>query len=109
MLDVTHPDAAEQSQTVENTLAELGLAHKPRITVLNKVDLLAHKDGHPIEGLEELRGFEPSLHYWRPEAVLVSALKGWGLDELLWHIERALARKPMALGEEGPRRYRAAV
>ena len=108
-VDITHPNAAEQSQTAEDTLAELGLADKPRITVLNKVDLLTRRDGQPIAGLEELEGFEPSLRYWRPEAVLASAAKGWGLAELLRHIERVLGRGPVTVGEERPQQYRAAV
>ena len=36
-----------------------------------------------------------SLRYWRPDALLVSAVKGWGLTDLLDRIEAALG-----LGEE---------
>jgi GTP-binding protein HflX len=109
MVAITHPGATGQSQTVENTLAELGLARKPRITVLNKVDMLTHKDGQPIEGLQELQGYLPSLRHWRPDAVLTSAKKGWGLTELLRHIELALGRGPVTLGEGRLQRRRAAV
>jgi GTP-binding protein HflX len=95
VVDVTHPDAAEQSQTVEDTLADLGLADKPCITVLNKADLICGPDGVPIEGLEDLGEARVSLRYWRPDALLVSAVKGWGLTDLLGRIEAALG-----LGEE---------
>lgn len=95
VVDITHPDAAEQAQTVEDTLADLGLADKPYITVLNKADLICGPDGSPIEGLEDLSDVRASLRYWRPDAVLVSAVKGWGRADLLGRIEDALG-----LGEE---------
>ncbi|HEX9039229.1 MAG TPA: GTPase HflX [Ktedonobacterales bacterium] len=40
VVDVTHENAIEQSQTVNDVLAELGAADKPRVTALNKIDLL---------------------------------------------------------------------
>jgi len=90
VVDITHPDAAEQAQTVEETLAELGLGDRPRVTVLNKTDLLHGHDGRPLEGLERLDEARESLRYWRPDALLTSAVKGWGLPELLERIETAL-------------------
>jgi len=90
VVDITHPDAAEQAQTVEETLAELGLAERSRITVLNKTDLLRGADGRPLDGLERLDEARESLRYWRPDALLTSAVKGWGLSELLTRIEAAL-------------------
>ncbi len=102
VVDITHPDAAEQAQTVEETLAELGLAERPCITVLNKTDLLGGQDGRPLEGLDRLGEARESLRYWRPDALLSSAVKGWGLAELLERIEVALR-----LSEEEPAVYRA--
>jgi GTP-binding protein HflX len=96
VVDITHPDAAEQAQTVEDTLADLELADKPRITVFNKADLICGPDGLPIEGLESVTEARASLRYWQPDALLVSAVKGWGLADLLGRIEAALG-----LGEEG--------
>ncbi len=96
VVDITHPDAAEQAQTVEDTLADLGLADKPSITVFNKADLICGPDGLPIEGLESVTEARASLRYWRPDALLVSAVKSWGLTDLLGRIEAALG-----LGEEG--------
>lgn len=40
VVDVTHRNAQEHAQTVEQTLRELGVADKPTLTVLNKIDLL---------------------------------------------------------------------
>ncbi len=90
VLDITHADAARQSQTVEDTLAELGLEGKPRLTALNKVDRLLSPDGTPIRGLEELEDFDLSLAEHRPDAILISAACGWGLDELKERLARAL-------------------
>jgi GTP-binding protein HflX len=82
VVDITHPDAAQQSETVEQTLRELGLADKPRITALNKVDQLPDADGNPVRSLEELAPFQASLTENIPGAVLVSAEKRWGLEPL---------------------------
>jgi GTP-binding protein HflX len=83
VVDVTHPKAAEQTQVVEETLAELGLAQRPRVLVLNKVDLLGDDDGQTAELPSKQRKAQPS--------VLVSAAKGWNLDVLLRRIEDLLA------------------
>jgi GTP-binding protein HflX len=91
VIDITHPNAAEQAQAVEETLRELGLAGKPRLAVLNKVDRLQRHDGQPIAGLEEMSDLVPSLQSGPAQAVLVSALRGWGLEALLQRIEAALA------------------
>ena len=82
VVDITHPDAAGQSQTVEDTLRDLGLADKPRITVLNKVDALPDADGRPVASLGELGPFQASLAANIPDAVLLSAERRWGLDAL---------------------------
>ncbi len=95
VVDITHPNAAEQSRTVEETLAELGLAAKPRVTVLNKVDLLTRRDGRPVAGLQEIEGVVAG---WWPEALLVSAAKGWGLAAVLGAVEAALALEAESVG-----------
>jgi len=90
VIDITHPNAAEQAEAVERTLAELGLSHKPRIAVFNKVDRLVGGDGASLRAEEALREFLPYIRQWQPRAVLVSALRRWGLEELLRQIEDAL-------------------
>jgi GTP-binding protein HflX len=40
LLDITHPNAAEQAIAVEQTLAEIGVRDIPLVTALNKIDLL---------------------------------------------------------------------
>ena len=51
---------------------------KPRLLVLNKADLLADEERHEVR-------------LWHPDAVLVSAAEGEGLDELRERIEAAFA------------------
>jgi GTP-binding protein HflX len=91
-VDITHPEAAQQSQTVDDTLEDLGLANKPRITALNKVDLLIEDAGEQTPDLDSLAEFDLSLAEHRPDAVLVSAQEGWGLDQLLERIDEELTR-----------------
>jgi GTP-binding protein HflX len=85
VVDITHPDAEEQFTTVERTLADLGLATKPRLLVFNKVDLLAQSNGHAAD--DEV---SQALRREQPEAILISAAKKWNLDLLLEAIEREL-------------------
>ena len=89
VVDVTHPDAAQQAETVLETLRELDLSEKPLVTVLNKVDLLARHDGHAA--LEKLERRRASLAYSPPNGLLISAQNGWGLDELRGRIEGVLS------------------
>ena len=63
-------------QAVDEVLEEIGAGDKPRLLVFNKVDLL---------GADERRGSELD----HPEAVLVSAREGEGLDALRERIEAA--------------------
>ena len=90
IVDITHLNAAEQAQTVEDTLTQLGLAQKPRLTALNKVDRITRADGSPVRGLSDLAQFELSLSYHRPDALFTSALHGWGLRELTERMEETL-------------------
>lgn len=93
VVDLTHPDADRQSQTVDDTLAELGLGARPRVTALNKVDRLA--------GPEDLERVARSLRDRFPGAVLISAERRWGLDELASRIEETmLVAKPGAAAHE---------
>jgi GTP-binding protein HflX len=87
VVDVTHPCAAEQNAVVHQVLRELHLADKRLITVLNKIDALVPRDEAGPPDPETL-GLPPS-----PDVVLVSAVRGWGLDELLERLEVVLAEE----------------
>ena len=81
VVDLTSHNAAEQSQVVEVILSDLGLENKPRMTALNKIDLLLDKN----ESWDEARalGFLNHLAGDNPNTVLISAGKKWGLKKLL--------------------------
>ncbi len=77
IVDASHENAIEQSETVNEVLHDLEADDKPRITALNKIDLL----DDPSE-------IDTSLY---PNAVAVSALQKIGLDGLCEKIARVLA------------------
>jgi GTP-binding protein HflX len=79
--DVSHPHHAEQDSEVEKILNELGLAQRPRIRVLNKIDRLIPEE------LASLNG--------NHDAVRVSGLTGAGLEELLGRIDAAMPVDPV--------------
>ncbi len=83
IVDITHQNAAEQSATVDKILSELGLGDKPRITVLNKVDLFVDRE-------EDIGDLANAVEESGQQAVLLSAAKRWGLDNLLQRIEQSL-------------------
>ncbi|MFC1968254.1 GTPase HflX [Chloroflexota bacterium] len=82
IVDITHRDAAEQCQTVEDILLDLNLRHKPSLIALNKVDLFPGQ-GQSLR--EELANGQLAerLGIGDRAMVLISAVKGWGLDNLL--------------------------
>jgi GTP-binding protein HflX len=90
VVDITHPNAPQQNQTVEETLDSLGLQDKPRLTVLNKIDMVAAGD-EPLELEDVLADVQYEIGPAPGDVVVVSAAKGWGLDDLLTHIEERLA------------------
>ncbi len=90
VLDVTHRNAIQQAQAVEEVLAELELEDKPRLLALNKVDLLAEDTGLSGEELVDYYVLRLGLH--KKDIALISAAKGWGLGRLLGHLSRMLAK-----------------
>ncbi len=80
VVDVTHPNAAEQIEAVEDTLAELEADHLPMVIALNKADQLADTE----DVVRELDLSAP--------ATLVSARTGKGIEELLIMIEAAMVQ-----------------
>jgi GTPase len=96
VVDIASGDASEQFQTVEGILADIGLAEKPRLTVLNKIDVYLEKVATPSDtslAWDEKSSQEYFLSHGLAEAentAHVSAVKGWGLDMLKELIARNL-------------------
>ena len=86
VVDITHPDAAQQHHTVEHILADIGLAAKPVLTALNKVDLVEPRGpGADSTPLHE------RLETTRADFIAVSAATGWNVQVLLERVESTLA------------------
>lgn len=97
VVDVTHPNAVQQAQTVEQVLRELRVADRPVLVVLNKIDLLPH----PEEAVEAAARY--------PHGVAVSACRHIGLERLLARLEVALAESMVRITVSIPYRENALV
>jgi len=78
IVDVTHPQARTQVQSVNQILAELDVTGIPQIIALNKVDRMSDPSSLAFE-----------------QAVPISALTGLGLDELLTRVDQVLYEQMM--------------
>jgi GTP-binding protein HflX len=80
--DVTSPVAGEQNAQVEKVLRELEVQDKPRLRVMNKIDLL------PASQRVALEDDATTVH--------VSAVKGTGISALLDRIDEMLQEDPLS-------------
>ena len=90
VVDITHRNAGEQAQTVNELLGDLGLSDKPVLLVCNKIDLLFapgtdHSDEESMEEIDRL-GIART-----PDTVFISAAKGWGFLRLVDVIAKRLS------------------
>jgi GTP-binding protein HflX len=70
VVDIASPEIEEQIRSVRSVLEEIGAHDQPTLTVFNKVDAL--EPGTSASAVAERYG----------GGVLLSALSGWGVDEL---------------------------
>lgn len=87
--DMAHPDSEAQRADVENVLKELGIEanrEKPIIEVWNKLDLLD-------AGQRLVLRNAANLYSEKEKPLLISALTGQGIEELLGQIETALGHE----------------
>jgi GTP-binding protein HflX len=78
VVDISHPNALNQFESVQQTLDELGANHIPTVTALNKVDLLRD----PESARDAVSHFS--------KAVIISALNGTGIKDLLGIVQQEL-------------------
>jgi GTP-binding protein HflX len=78
VVDITHPNALLQWQSVQQTLAEIGADHIPSVTALNKIDALPD----PTIAQQTLLNFQNSVG--------ISARNGAGIQDLVKLIEKHL-------------------
>jgi len=91
IVDLTSHNAPEQCHTVEYVLTGLNLMDKPRITALNKIDLLV--DNNKTWDEETTISYLSSqTKIINKNTVFISAAKRWGLAKLLQLISRILSK-----------------
>ncbi len=100
VVDFTSHNAPEQCQTVEDILAVLGVKDKPRITALNKIDLLLDKE-KTWDEKSALDYFSGNTEQPGENTVFISAAKGWGLNSLLELVSRVLKTAKQTSGADG--------
>jgi GTPase len=107
VVDVTSPQAAEQTAHVFKVLGEIGAQETAQILVLNKVDLLP--DGEMDVDAVAQRVLSESGHHGPTRPAAVSARSGAGMEGLLKAIDESLLLDPVCLarfrfpaGEGGP-------
>ena len=84
VVDISHPFAGIQYDVVNKILdSDLGIEQKPVITVLNKVDKILNSTDQDAF----LKSFEDRFS----NLVVISALKGTGIDDLLKLFEKMLS------------------
>ncbi len=87
--DVSNPHHQELEEEVEKILGELGVTGRPTLRVLNKIDRLDPEERNTIVGgAGRNAGAKGS-------AVLVSALTGEGIDELLRRMDAEMPTDPV--------------
>lgn len=79
--DISHRNAAQQIEAVEDTLAEIDAAHIPRLLVLNKIDNLSG----PLPEVGQIDNYV--------DTIAISARHHQGLEQLLSAISAAIARQ----------------
>lgn len=82
VVDISHPRARQQLDTVDQVLNEIGAGDRPKLLVLNKVDKLTHN---------------AELLIWQnefPDAVGISALSGRGVPELIEQVRERSSGTP---------------
>ena len=85
--DVSNPHHEELDEDVDKILRELDVADRPRLHVLNKVDRLSPEERRVLEASTARAG--------EAGPVLVSALAGEGIRELLRRMDAAMPVDPL--------------
>jgi GTP-binding protein HflX len=79
VVDISHPNALNQYQSVQATLDQLGANHIPVVTALNKVDLLRDPEAA-----------KQAVSRFSSKAVAISAVKSIGIPDLLQILQQEL-------------------
>jgi len=86
VVDIAHANMEEQIAAVEEVLEQIGAGDKPVITALNKLDSVDRDDDTVAQRLDDAEAEYPN-------AVLISARTGEGLDQLTSMLDEALRKR----------------
>jgi GTP-binding protein HflX len=81
VVDMAHPNAFSQFESVQQTLKQIDAGHIPAITALNKIDLLSNPERAQVIASQY------------PQSIGISALTGTGIRDLLDLIQMELFEK----------------
>jgi GTPase len=81
VVDMAHPNAFSQFESVQQTLKQIDAGHIPAITALNKIDLLSNPERAQVIASQY------------PQSIGISALNGTGIRDLLDLIQKELFEK----------------
>jgi len=95
VVDITHANAAEQAQTVDDVLDELVLGEKPKIIAINKIDRAVADQR--LTGEEAVDYCLERIGSDAGPVMPVSATKGWGLERLLDLIAGVLSERMVSI------------
>lgn len=84
VIDITHPNAQQQEQSVDATLEKLGVVDKPTLVVLNKLDGKPEVTADSIDTVIANMGLPHNY-------IAISAANQWGLATLGNRIEETLS------------------
>jgi GTP-binding protein HflX len=87
--DVSNPHHDELDEEVDKILRELGVADRPRVRVLNKMDRLTPGERNAVSSGFRVNGSGDRV------PILVSALTGEGIEELLRRVDAEMPTDPV--------------
>jgi GTP-binding protein HflX len=87
--DVSNPHHDELDEEVDKILRELGVADRPRLRVLNKMDRLTPEERNAVSSGFRVNGSGDRA------PILVSALTGAGIEELLRRVDAEMPTDPI--------------
>jgi GTPase len=90
VVDISHPNALNQYQAVQETLKDIGAGHIPAVTALNKIDRLTKPDAARATARQY------------PKAIAISARRGTGQAELLEMIKEELYERYVPISVKLP-------
>ena len=89
IVDISHPQYAEQIAVVNQTLIDIGAANKPTLLLFNKIDRVVNlNDANFSEKLSMIE--KNPLLRGKNKTIIISAKKQFGIDKLKQHLYKEI-------------------